>query len=126
MGRCASQNGFEVCPGDPVIIEAVEEEQRVPSGCHKDKFGAILCPDHLYSAFKYGSCLKVGETFICEEDMPAIIENQCVKIEQKAVCGQKMYELFTGETVYVDGYQFELNLPTKQHSFDDLCRPLKG
>ena len=58
--------------------------------------------------------------------MPAIIENQCVKIETKVVCGQKMYELFTGETIYVDGAQFELNLPTKHHSFDDLCRPLKG
>lgn len=26
VGRCAEQNGFEVCPGDPVIIESVEEE----------------------------------------------------------------------------------------------------
>ena len=71
LGKCIKEDGFKVCPGEPVVVEHLHTQEHHTSEdhyhlAHQQRHVAIA---ELHKAFQHGSCFKVDHTFVCEEDL---------------------------------------------------------
>lgn len=129
LGKCTRADNFEVCPSDPVVVEHLKtEEEPVPAGCKRDAHGDIYCKSALNSAFEYGSCFKVDQKFICEEDMDHIGDEMCVTIGDYEVCNADLVNLFHGEQIKMDdGHAMHADFPRPHYNYHTaLCRHHEG
>lgn len=131
LGKCVESDSFEVCPSDPIVVEHLkdEEEEEVPHGCFRDVNSKITCPKDMRDAFKHGSCFKVAQKFVCEEDMDKIMGSFCVDVERYNICNQDLIDLFKGDPISMnDGRSFIAEFPKGKHGkrFSGLCRHHEG
>lgn len=128
LGKCVENDGFNVCPSDPIVVEHLKTAEEIPEGCYKGKHGKPMCPSDLYDVFEHGSCFRVDHKFICQEDMDSISERMCVNVGEYEVCGEDLFHLFHGEPVHMhDDYELIADFPTShvdRHSA--LCREHDG
>lgn len=130
LGKCVDQDGWKICPGEPVVVEhlghdeAYHGDEHTPPECHRNKHGKLMCPSDLYRAFDHGSCFRVHHKFVCEEDMTHITEDMCIDVEPYHICGLDMHRLFHGEEVEMkDGPILKADFATPVYDrHSALCR----
>ena len=81
----------------------------------------VFCAHDIIEAMNGGRCMLAGFTYICEEDVHAILKNKCINffyesrtgIKQRQVCGRQLVNFFHGRPIEVDGlYSNKLTLVT--------------
>jgi len=64
----------------------------------------VSCQHDIREALQGGACLLAGLTYICEDDIASILEDNCIDIEyqgvdrirDKRVCGRQLIDFLTG------------------------------
>ena len=131
LGKCAQADGFEICPSDPVVVEHLKSEHEdIPKGCYKDVHDKLECPQKadFYKAFRHGSCFKIDQKFLCQEDMDHIMDSLCVNVEKYHICNDNLHKIFLGEPVKMDdGHILQGEFATAhQDKHSGLCRHHEG
>ena len=125
LGKCVEEDGFEICPGEPVVVEHLKTEAHTPEGCHRGEHDKLYCVEDLFKAFKHGDCFRAGHKFICEEDIDIIKhDDMCVMIDGYKICDKELFELFRGDNIEMhDGHHLVADFPTAHHDpHSALCR----
>ena len=88
-----------------------------------------MCPSDLHKAFQHGSCFRVDNKFICEEDLEHVSRDMCIDIEDYHVCDVDLLNLFHGEQVVMhDGHKLLADFVKKstEDHHSALCREHEG
>ena len=127
LGRCAEQNGYQICPlqSQPIYhVEITKERERDSDGCIEGPPGGKkLCPSDLLKAFDKDECFLVDHQFICEEDLEYITETMCLQINNEQLCDFDLYNLFAGKRVSLDKGRGSVQAKfADDQSYSNLCR----
>lgn len=91
MGQCITLGETSVCPGEVKDILEINDHDL---GHHERIFGdRIWGVSGIARQFKGSRCLKVGLTFVCDDDVLSILATGCMNIHMSDTAGHHMYNV---------------------------------
>ena len=97
LGQCVNVHDSVLCPQKAVNIH---ELSHMDIGPEYRIFGdVILSVNDIMHAFRGGRCFKAGHTFVCENDIPAIMRTGCVDVHQHDETGHNILKICNADFV---------------------------
>lgn len=129
VGHCVKIDGEVFCPHESVHVSDLDQAELAQQRCSIFD-DVVACQHDIREALQGGSCLLAGQTYVCEDDIPLILEHKCIDIKyeglsledevtvyDKHVCGRELID-------FLNGYPLDVSLP---HSAErQLLRVVTG
>lgn len=106
MGHCVKVDGQEYCPHESISVKDVDEEELAQQRCSVFD-DVIICQHDLRATFQGGQCLLAGQSYVCEDDIPRILDEKCIEINyeglldkhllQASICDRELINFLNGE-----------------------------
>ena len=80
LGHCVDIYGTKICPGDVHPLDQLTAEMLGED--HRVIGDTVIGVSDIFRAFRGGRCLKVAQTFFCDNDIPELFRTGCIQVNQ--------------------------------------------
>ena len=128
LGQCVEVLETQVCPGE---IKDLAHMHHSELGLHERIMGdRVWGISQIGRCFRGSRCLKVSNTFICDDDVEHILNTGCIDIHahdqnghhEFKVCDGKLADLLEGQLISVDGgHLLKAHYSSEFTDLGDIC-----